>query len=138
AKGDGLTDDRKALQQAIDIAHRQGGGVIYFPAGKYRLEIPTGSGLVMRSNIVLKGDGPGKSIIQYGFGTPPPYPDPIGKGGWSDTTTDGVAILWPLGTTLTGLCDLQLDNVNTSGKWRHSIKTMVPPVKKPGAGGSKF
>lgn len=138
AKGDGITDDRKALQQAIDIAHRQGGGVIYFPEGKYRLEIPTGSGLVMHSNIVLKGDGPGKSIIQYGFGTPPPYPDPIGKGGWSDTTTEGVAILWPLGTTLTGLYNLEVDNVNTSGKWRHSMKTMVPPVLKPGAGGSKF
>lgn len=138
AKGDGETDDRKALQQAIDLANKQGGGVIYLPAGKYKLDIPSGSGLIMRSNIVLKGDGQDKTFIQYGFGTPPPYPDPIGKDGWSNETTEGVAILWPLGTTLTGLYNLTVDNVNTSGKWRHSMKTMRPKVAQPGAAGSKF
>ncbi len=97
-------------------------GVVYLPAGKYKLDIPTGSGDTMRSRVVLKGDGPNATIIQYGFGTPPPYPNPIGKGGWPDSTTDGVAILWPLQTTLSGLYNLQVQNVNTSGKWRHSLK----------------
>lgn len=138
AMGDGINNDRNAIQQAIDLAHRNGGGVVYLPAGKYKLDIPSGSGLVMRSNVVLKGDGPSSSIIQYGFGTPPPYANPIGKGGWPDSTTDGVAILWPLETTLSGLYNLQVQNVNTSGIWRHSLKSMRPPVLKPGAAGSKF
>jgi dienelactone hydrolase len=138
AKGDSITDDRAAIQAAIDLAAANGGGVVYFPEGKYRLDIPAGSGLLMKSKVVLKGEGYEKSFIQYGFGTPPPYPDPIGKDGWPNATTEGVAVLWPLNTTLTGLYGLCLQNVNTSGIWRHSLKTMVPPVKMPGAGGSKF
>ncbi len=138
AKGDGSTDDRKAIQEAIDLASKNGGGVVYFPEGKYKLDIPSGSGLVMKSRVVLKGDGYEKTFIQYGFGTPPPYPDPIGKDGWPNATTEGVAILWPLHTTLTGLYELCLQNVNTSGIWRHSLKTMPPAVKEPGGSGSKF
>lgn len=138
AKGDGETDDKFAIQAAIDLANKNGGGVVYFPEGKYKLDIPSGSGLIMKSKVVLKGDGLEKTFIQYGFGTPPPYPDPIGKDGWPNMTTDGVAILWPLGVTLSGLDNLCFQNVNTSGLWRHSLKNMPPPVKKPGAGGSKF
>lgn len=138
AKGDGLTDDRKAIQQAIDLVHKKGGGVVYLPAGKYKLEIPSGSGLVMQSKVVLQGEGPEQTIIQYGYDTPPPYPNPIGKGGWPDSTTDGVAILWPLKTTLSGLYNLQVQNVNTSGRWRHSLKNMQPALLQPGAAGSKF
>lgn len=138
AVGDGQTDDRKAIQQAIDHAAADGGGVVYFPEGKYRLDIPSGSGLIMKSKVVLKGEGMEKTFIQYGFGTPPPYPDPIGKDGWPNATTEGVAILWPLKTTLTGLYGLCLQNVNTSGIWRHSLKTMPPVIKQPGGSGSKY
>lgn len=138
AKGDGETDDRKAIQDAVDLASKNGGGVVYFPAGKYKLDIPSGSGIIMKSKVVLKGDGLEKTFIQYGFGTPPPYPNPIGKDGWPNATTEGVAILWPLKTTLTGLYGLCLQNVNTSGIWRHSLKTLAPPVKEPGASGSKY
>jgi len=138
ATGDGITNDRNAIQQAIELAHKTGGGVVYLPAGKYKLDIPSGSGLTMRSKVVLKGDGADATVIQYGFGTPPPYPDPIGKGGWPDSTTEGVAIVWPLQTTLSGLYNLQIQNVNTSGRWRHSMKTIRPPVMQPGAAGSKF
>lgn len=138
ASGDGIANDRPAIQQAIDLAFKNGGGVVYLPEGKYKLDIPSGSGLIMRSKVVLKGAGPDNTIIQYGFGTPPPYKNPIGKGGWPDSTTDGVAILWPLQTTLSGLYNLQVQNVNTSGLWRHSLKNMRPPLLKPGAAGSKF
>jgi len=138
AKGDGHANDRAAIQKAIDLAGKSGGGVVYLPAGTYKLEFASGSGLIMRSKVVLSGDGYKKTNIQYGFGTPPPYDNPIGKGGWPDTTTNGVAILWPLGTTLTGLYNLQVQNVNTSGLWKHSMKNMPAPEEKPGAGGSKF
>ena len=138
AKGDSIKNDREAIQQAIDMASAGGGGVIYFPKSKYRLEFLSGCGLTMRSNVVLKGDGPGNSVIQYGYGTPPPYPDPIGKGGWPDETTEGVGLLWPLGTKLSGLSGLTIQNVNTSGLWRHSLKTMRPENKRPGAAGTEF
>ena len=138
AKGDSVTNDRNAIQQAIDLASTNGGGVVFFPEGKYRLEAATGCGLTMRSNVVLKGEGPGRSVIQYGYGTPPPYPDPIGKGGWPDEITEGVALLWPLGTKQSGLSDLGIQNVNTSGLWRHSLKTMRPTDKKAGAAGFEF
>ncbi|MGV8094019.1 MAG: right-handed parallel beta-helix repeat-containing protein [Mangrovibacterium sp.] len=138
ARGDSVTNDRDAIQQAIDKANADGGGVVYLPEGIYRLEFKTGSSLTMRSNVVLKGDGPEKSVIQYGYGTPPPYVDPIGKGSWPDETTEGVGLLWPLGTTLSGLSDLGIRDVNTSGIWRHSLKTMRPEEKIPGGSGSGF
>ncbi len=138
ARGDSVTNDRAAIQQAIDKASADGGGVVYLPDGKYRLEFATGCGLTMRSNVVLKGNGSARSVIQYGYGTPPPYPDPIGKGGWPDETTEGVGVLWPLGTIRSGMADLCIRNVNTSGLWRHSLKTMRPTDKKTGAAGKEF
>ncbi|MDD4921407.1 MAG: glycosyl hydrolase family 28-related protein [Bacteroidales bacterium] len=138
AKGNGIANDRAAIQQAIDKANADGGGVIYFPQGKYKLDFASGSGLIMRSNVVLKGEGAENSIIQYGFGAPPAYIDPIGKVGWPDETVEGVAFLWPLGTKLSGLSDLCIQNVNTSGIWRHSLKTMPPKERCPGSAGSEF
>lgn len=35
AKGDGVTIDTKAINQAIDDAAQNGGGMVYFPAGNY-------------------------------------------------------------------------------------------------------
>lgn len=39
AKGDGTTDDREAIQKAIDAAAANGGGgTVYFPAGTYKVD----------------------------------------------------------------------------------------------------
>ena len=35
AKGDGITLDTKAINDAIDAASKNGGGTVYFPAGNY-------------------------------------------------------------------------------------------------------
>ena len=37
AVGDGETDDRGAIQRAVDAAQEAGGGVVFFPAGEYLL-----------------------------------------------------------------------------------------------------
>jgi hypothetical protein len=38
AKADGVTDDTAAIQAALDDAGRKGGGTVYLPAGKYRID----------------------------------------------------------------------------------------------------
>lgn len=35
AKGDGVTDDTKSIQDCLDYANAQGGAVVFFPSGKY-------------------------------------------------------------------------------------------------------
>ena len=40
ANGADILDDRKAIQAAIDAASENGGGVVYFPAGTYRVSPP--------------------------------------------------------------------------------------------------
>lgn len=52
AKADGVTDDTSAVQQALDAAGSAGGGVVFMPAGVYKIAghllIPTG--------VTLRGD----------------------------------------------------------------------------------
>jgi len=59
AKGNGSTDDRAAIQQAIDAAEE--GQVVYLPRGTYRIE----AGLSINKGITLRGDGPDKTTIDY-------------------------------------------------------------------------
>ena len=69
AKGDGVTDDREAIQAAIDEVFEAGGGIVYFPIGTYLI----GSPLLFKSvsehggydaNFVeLRGAGNSKSRI---------------------------------------------------------------------------
>lgn len=61
AKGDGTTSDGVAIQSAINACFAAGGGVVYFPPGKYRKSKGTAS-LVLKSGVSLMGDGP-QSIV---------------------------------------------------------------------------
>jgi len=66
AKGDGVADDTPAIQAAIDEIGRAGGGIVYLPAGNYRIQ-PQASVAVDRlrahalhvgwDNVTLRGDG---------------------------------------------------------------------------------
>jgi len=49
AKGDRKTNDRAAIQSAIEAAAKAGGGIVYFPAGDY-----LSGTLRLRSNITLQ------------------------------------------------------------------------------------
>ena len=57
AKGDGVTDDTKALQRAVAEAPA---GALLFPAGRYLLRGPLRAN---RSGLVLRGEGPDKTVL---------------------------------------------------------------------------
>ncbi|WP_197036004.1 glycosyl hydrolase family 28-related protein [Fischerella sp. PCC 9605] len=52
AKADGITDDTKAIQAAVDNVYQQGGGTIVFPPGTYVL-----TSVNIRENITYQGYG---------------------------------------------------------------------------------
>ncbi len=54
ASTDGSSDASGAIQAALDQAAAQGGGVVYLPAGLYRIDNPIS---IEGSNIVLRGAG---------------------------------------------------------------------------------
>ena len=51
AKGDGTTDNTAAIQNALDKASQEGGGIVYLPPGKYKVL----GNLVVPSGVELKG-----------------------------------------------------------------------------------
>lgn len=127
ATGDGQHNDRQAIQEAIDSASLKG-GVVFLPAGSYKLVYSTGTGLTMRSNVVLKGEGPERTHITYGYGRP--FSTERVKAsygwtlGWPDSRTEGMAVLFPGGITTSGLLDISFENVNTSHEFVHTLKNM--------------
>jgi hypothetical protein len=68
ATGNGITDDTKAIQTAIDTVAAKGGGTVFFPLGTYKVLIqPQKSrALTIDKNIALKGEGTQKSTIKLG------------------------------------------------------------------------
>ena len=59
ATGNGSTDDTTAISNALSAANTAGGGVVFFPAGNYKIS----SALTLFSNVALTGDGIGVSVI---------------------------------------------------------------------------
>ncbi|HUU02520.1 MAG TPA: glycosyl hydrolase family 28-related protein [Myxococcota bacterium] len=62
ADSTGQTDATSAIQAAIDEAAAQGGGVVHFPLGTYRLD---GMLTVSASNTILRGDGPDSTMLYF-------------------------------------------------------------------------
>lgn len=72
AKGDGVTDDTAAIQQAIDAAAAAGGGQVYVPPGTFIVsggEEPSDGCLMLKSNVYMYGDGMGVSNIKVADGS---------------------------------------------------------------------
>jgi hypothetical protein len=66
ARGDNVTDDSDAFRRALEAAERNGGGVVYCPAGTYRL-----SGTVrVPSRVVVRGDGKDVTWLKWPQGAP--------------------------------------------------------------------
>lgn|GEM_PF-3469830 len=64
ADNSGTNDARAAIQQAIDDVSAAGGGVVFLPAGKYRIEFLAnglgagqGCGLQLKDSVILAGEG---------------------------------------------------------------------------------
>lgn len=64
AVGDGKTDDTVAVRDAINRAAQDKGGVVYLPAGTYRV-----NQILMRPRVLLRGESKDKTLIEYGFVT---------------------------------------------------------------------
>ncbi len=78
AVGDNTTNDQPAIQNAINTASNAGGGVVYIPAGNYRLLLPnvvegrpSGTLLKMKNNVVVKGDGMTLTKLNFGYDVNP-------------------------------------------------------------------
>jgi hypothetical protein len=59
AIGDGISDDTKAIQAAIDATKN---GAVFVPAGRYKI---TDFIRIDKSNLVLRGAGPGQTIFWF-------------------------------------------------------------------------
>lgn len=67
AVGDGVTDDRVAIQAAIDAANAAGGGVVWFPNGTYRVtrtSVGNEGALYLKGNVWLLGEARTGAIIK--------------------------------------------------------------------------
>lgn len=64
AVGDGVTDDRKAIQNAIDAVSSAGGGTVYFPPGVYYKPATTAA-ITPKNKVVLKGAGRAATILKH-------------------------------------------------------------------------
>lgn len=66
ADATGAKDATAALQAALDAAAAAGGGVVYLPAGIYRVAPPAGATVALRiegDNIVLRGAGADRTFL---------------------------------------------------------------------------
>ena len=62
-RSNGSSDDFAAIQNAIDVAGKRGGGIVALPAGTFLID----SHLVLKDNVELRGAGPA-TIIKAGPG----------------------------------------------------------------------
>lgn len=81
AVGDGVADDRPAIQAALDDAERAGGTWVYLPAGTYVI----GGTLILRDRANLTGAGPFSATIHWAGrnGDPVLSDESFGKDGQS-------------------------------------------------------
>lgn len=63
AKGDGVSNDSSAIQNAINTASASGGGLVAFPPGTYIC-----SGITPATNVYLVGSGYGNTILKLANG----------------------------------------------------------------------
>jgi hypothetical protein len=66
ADSSGTQDATAAIQSALDAAAQAGGGVVYLPAGTYRVAPPADAAVALRiegDHVVLRGAGAGRTFV---------------------------------------------------------------------------
>ena len=96
ASGDGLADDRAAIQYALDQAGLAGGGIVYLPNGIYRT---TNLLQINYPNVILKGAGQNFTRIRYGQ---------------ADSNSGAIAFAEGI-VKFAGVTSLTIENVKPSG-----------------------
>jgi parallel beta-helix repeat protein len=108
ATGDGVTDDTSPIRAAIKLASSSGGGVVYFPAGDYKIVAPSdsahGNPLAVPSRVILRGASATTSRLFVN--------DPDAASGTDGTWTWGGIDFQ--GSSLSGMTDLGVYAVNSS------------------------
>jgi hypothetical protein len=82
ALGDGFTDDTGAIQSAINAAHDVGGGIVWFPPGRYPISRPLEISNMNR--LTFSGSGVDSTILQSTSPTEPIF----------NSDTDGLWRTW--------------------------------------------
>jgi hypothetical protein len=77
AKGDGKHDDTAAFQRAMMAVSKQGGGIVYVPAGNYRIL----GDLNVPEDVILKGDWIAPPNITMPTAPPTTLPEPLPRHG---------------------------------------------------------
>lgn len=103
AKGDGKTDDTKAIQAAIDAAAQTKGSTVLVPAGTYMVDVDHKKALKLKSDMTLKL-APGATIKAI----------PTDKPHYAVLAIWGVSNVWVTGGTLYGERD---QHKGKGGQW---------------------
>lgn len=104
AKGDGVTDDLPAINAAMAQA-AQYGGIVYLPAGTYKLNSTGPMCIIMQSGVVLQGHNASDTKLVFGPATP------------QGSSYALYAVYWAPGTQLSGLADLSLQNIDKTSQY---------------------
>jgi hypothetical protein len=112
AVGNGVANDKPAIQAAIDKAAAAGGGIVYLPEGTYKLLYSDWGGFYMKSRVIVQGAGKDKTFVKFGYDTP-------------GYTAAAQAVRFTNGTYQSGLADLAMINVDNTGKWKSNLAGQV-------------
>ena len=110
AAGDGITNDLAAIQAAVDKASADGGGIVFLPAGTYKLALEAGGALYMRNRVVVQGAGKSLTLLRFGYGSE--------ATGWQ---ADGHwGLIWD-SPKQAGLADLAMVNIDNTGSFYNNM-----------------
>jgi parallel beta-helix repeat protein len=108
AVGDGVTNDRDAIQAAVNAARAAGGGEVYIPSGTYIVtgySSPSLGCIMLYDNITVSGDGMGQTTVKL-------------QDGWSTAITGIFRTQYGVENHDISVHDLTIDGnrANTLGK----------------------
>lgn len=101
--GDGQRDDTAAINDAVWMAGQAGGGIVYLPAGTYKLSSSGGCMITLPKRVSIVGAGSSQTVMNYGYA-----PAPAAGGFAACFSNQG------------GFVDLTLNNVDELGYWPES------------------